>query len=333
MRILTQEWPHATAGVKRPASSLLAFLKEAQSGSLESAEKAYEKLMQEIQSYEFAITRLDVVAQRCMDEAREYRTMHADIDRSIIATTAKLDELKADLAAAKLERLRKQQYEEIARDINKRPTRATLQSSVDSVLEEIAAATAERSSLEARMALRKSQFQLLFSAIADLQRTFVEESEAEQRKTSAAAAAAAFEALGAAGAADVSLMPEAAAGAFTRDGLHAVFEMIGKQPRVLVSDDQMSSPHFLIAYCRRRRGGGGRGGARWARGGGPPGQRGLSGGSSGGVAPRLIARGVRGRRGRRHRRRQQRWAGGSRDGAGACRRVCRRGRRGLRRRR
>lgn len=195
LRTTIHEASQSTVSVTKCAKELFALLREAQTGTVESTEKAYDRAMQELSNYEFAMTRLEAIARRSDAETQEYRKLQASIDHSISETTARLEQLKAELAAAKIERTQRQKYEEIAREVNKRPTRDALQASISSVEEDLAAAMAERQAIDAKMAARRSQFQLLFSAIADLQRTFIEEAEAEQRKSAAAAAASGFDAL------------------------------------------------------------------------------------------------------------------------------------------
>lgn len=198
-RVVTHEWQNAPYQIKHVATGLLALLREVQTGSVEASEAALDRLLVEVAKLESNLGRLEMLLRRCDEEAAHYRRLQAEIDASVGSTTSKLGELKGALAAARVERTQRQQYEQVAREINKRPPRDALAASIASVQEDLAAAVAERGALEARLATRRAQFHLVFSAIADLQRTFVEEADAERRKAAAGAAAAAIDALAAAG--------------------------------------------------------------------------------------------------------------------------------------
>ena len=232
-RIIAHEWQHASVSVKKVAAALYAFLREAQQGGLDGAARCYDKVLQEMQAFEFALTRADAVAARCREETAQYRALHADIDRQVSATCARLGELKDELEAAKLERTRKQQYEEIARDVNKRPSRAALHAAIDSVHDDLKGAVAERAALDAKLASRRAQFQLLFSAIADLQRTFVDEAAEEARLGAAAAAARALGAAAAAGDAAADQLKSGVPGgacAVHTEGRRACSSLPGSRP-------------------------------------------------------------------------------------------------------
>ena len=90
-------------------------------------EKAYERVVQELGAYDFAVSRLRHVQRRCEIETVECKTLHARIDSSIEATTESIASLKRELEAAKIERACRLEYESVALAVNKLPSRESLQ--------------------------------------------------------------------------------------------------------------------------------------------------------------------------------------------------------------
>jgi hypothetical protein len=101
---------------------------------------------QELATQQLMVQRIENVAQRCQDEIDHYQTINEQIgmtslqmsgrnasavncaaaDQSIADTTLELERLKQQLAQEKRIRIQRAEYEDIAKQINRHPTRDEL---------------------------------------------------------------------------------------------------------------------------------------------------------------------------------------------------------------
>jgi hypothetical protein len=76
VRLVTQEWSHASQSLKKLAISFFAFTREL---GPEMREKLYERFLHDLSAYEFSMNRLQGITDRCHDEAAEYCEMQKNI--------------------------------------------------------------------------------------------------------------------------------------------------------------------------------------------------------------------------------------------------------------
>jgi hypothetical protein len=134
--------------------------------------------------YAFTVERLRSVEARCAEELRYYAEREESSMSALAEATAEVARLRLALERERALREHKREYEAIAARLSELPSRDSYAAVLAGVESECAIALAERSALEARLAGKRSQFQLLLSALHDL-------GEAGREEAAAAAAAAA----------------------------------------------------------------------------------------------------------------------------------------------
>ena len=193
---MTHEWPHAPVSVKRLASLYFSLAVEVKSagpaGAASSAPPpgvgaAAERLLVELESFSFALARADSQYQRCKAEAAAFAALQEDITHRTAATEQELTALRALLEAEQLAKVRRAEYERLAKEISLLPSRTSLTDAIARVTEEVEVARREQEGLERTLANRQAQFGVLDAAIGALRSEWA---EAERERTGGARAAA-----------------------------------------------------------------------------------------------------------------------------------------------
>jgi hypothetical protein len=178
-RLAVNETFLATFGPKKIAQEYFAVINGLQNKSQEDAQKLVEKFLSTLAQYEAQIRKQQIVQTRCGEELQYYVSIHTETTKQIEQARSDIQRLKEELVLAQKERGHKAMYEEVARAVNKHPTRDDLQAAIAAVQEEYVAAQAERAAVDAKLEFRKAQFALIFSAIDDVGAAIREEAEAE----------------------------------------------------------------------------------------------------------------------------------------------------------
>ena len=87
--------------LKHCASRYVGLVKTLKAGSVEDSSKALEAALQELERYEFEVSRCRVIGRSCDSEIKEYSKLYAEIEQKIEEKAAhiraNLEEVRADM--------------------------------------------------------------------------------------------------------------------------------------------------------------------------------------------------------------------------------------------
>jgi len=114
-----------------------------------------------IETLEINLHRSKQIYEMNDKEVKEYKQKTKNIEQRIIEGKLEIGELKKQLDQSKEERKNKLEYDEMARNINKYPSRSQIQKHMDSLNKQIEMLEKEHTYYEETINLRKKQFHTL----------------------------------------------------------------------------------------------------------------------------------------------------------------------------
>jgi THO complex subunit 7 len=121
--------------------------------------QAAEVASRELGLYSLEVDMAELVAETCQQQLEDYRVLEAQVTSQVESTEADIEKLTEELRVAKKVRQYKEQYEALAKLVNRHPSKPTT--------------TREQADLQ--IDIRKKQFALLMHTIDDLTRTLGED--------------------------------------------------------------------------------------------------------------------------------------------------------------
>ncbi|KAL3309523.1 THO complex subunit 7 [Cichlidogyrus casuarinus] len=133
-------------------------------------------LLNIIQQCENAMKQSVLIAKMNLIEFEEYNKIHKSIETDIESMLKKVQNCKQQLISAKNIRKNRQEYDTIAREIDKNPDRATSEKAISIMEKKLEMLKDSDANFDRYIELRKKQFHLLFFAAKSLQNLLENES-------------------------------------------------------------------------------------------------------------------------------------------------------------
>ncbi|KAG0056055.1 hypothetical protein BGZ83_006492 [Gryganskiella cystojenkinii] len=134
-----------------------------------------ESLLLEISHFELGLSKSKLVKEMAERERIHYEEEQQQILDNIQISQAELEDLARDLEEAKRERAHKIQYNELAMEVNKFPSRATSEESIAALKVEIQELEYEANQQIQAMAQRKQQFGTVLQSLRTMQESIQQE--------------------------------------------------------------------------------------------------------------------------------------------------------------
>jgi len=155
-RLVIEERP-----LKRIIKKFNTLLGQYKSASREEWNSSLESLLIMIETLEINLHRSKQIYEMNDKEVREYKLKTENIEKRIIEGKIEIEELKKQLDLSKEERKNKLEYDEMARNINKYPSRSQIEKHMETLNKQIEMLEKEHSYYEETINLRKKQFHTL----------------------------------------------------------------------------------------------------------------------------------------------------------------------------
>lgn len=175
-KVLTQKTDHM---LQKLVKMYMGLCSEEQAGETEAAAISKASLLKDLHLFEFEVAKAKRMAKMNERELKNYAEKQAATEVKVDEAKLEIEQLKKDLAAAKIERRQKEEYDMIGRKILELPPRDELESNMAQLRADICALEAEDAKLTATHDHRSKQFRLLMHLVMDLESSLErEESEA-----------------------------------------------------------------------------------------------------------------------------------------------------------
>lgn len=159
------------AGDDRRISLLVkSFVKWCHSDS-EDGDVPYQQMLATVSQCEFAMGKALLVYNMNLRETLSYEQMYADMESSIAAAREKISDCKGQIVHAKQIRKNRQEYDSLAKVIQRHPDRHETLGQLEGLNEELGRLTHTKGDTEDRLELKRKQFHVLLSSIHELQQT------------------------------------------------------------------------------------------------------------------------------------------------------------------
>ncbi|XP_048243149.1 THO complex subunit 7 homolog [Haliotis cracherodii] len=165
---------------KRLNNLLKQFIRWCNSPDDEESGIVYQRIMSMLAQCEFTMEKSLLVYEMNLREQEHYDQLSKDIEKKIKSATSQIAECKTELQQAKRIRKNRQEYDSLAKVIQKHPDRQDTTRQLQSLDKELTSQTETKQKLEEKLELRRKQFLVLITAIHELQRILDEDEKAEE---------------------------------------------------------------------------------------------------------------------------------------------------------
>lgn len=176
-RLKSRETVYLGHSVKRASQKAVAALQLAQGEKADKAAKitASNAAIRDLGLYGLEIDKAELVASSCKQQLVDYEVLEKQVCAMVESTQADIETLTADLRVAKKERSHKEQYEALAKLVNKHSSKPKSRAEQAKIELELQKLGGEKEKLEEQIKIRGKQFAVLMATIDDLTRTLVED--------------------------------------------------------------------------------------------------------------------------------------------------------------
>ncbi|KAL5013483.1 hypothetical protein ScPMuIL_007753 [Solemya velum] len=165
---------------KRLNSLLKTFIRWCQtSDSDEESDATLQRILSMTSQCEYTMEKSVQVYQMNLKEHKNYEQLTKQIEQQIKDAQEKISECKQELQQAKRIRKNRQEYDALAKVIQRHPDRQETTKQLDSLDKELSTLEDTKESLEHKLELRKKQFHVLIAAIHEMQRILEEDKKLE----------------------------------------------------------------------------------------------------------------------------------------------------------
>ena len=193
-RLVTKETVYMSASLKRVGTKYQSFIAavrqrdaavpEDRDAASAGVKAAHEAAVRELRVYALDVSKLGRIQTVLGQETDDCANQQSKIEAEIASAEKEIEELRAELAREKLLRQHKEEYEALARVINKYAPVAQSTSEIDELTTQSVEVEADAECVAEQVKTRKRQFALLMHTIYDLQTMLQEESESEEPQLS-----------------------------------------------------------------------------------------------------------------------------------------------------
>lgn len=161
---------------RRIGSLLKLFVKWSNSDDTgEENAATYEKMMSTLAQIEFSMEKKLFIHNMNEKEMKNYEVIYEKIEREINQAYDRIAGCKEELNDARKVRKHRQEYDNLARVIQKQPDRKETTKKLEELDKELGSLMENKNSLEKKLEDRRKQFHVLINAIHELQRILEED--------------------------------------------------------------------------------------------------------------------------------------------------------------
>mmetsp|Transcript_22821 Transcript_22821/g.37557 ORF Transcript_22821/g.37557 Transcript_22821/m.37557 type:complete len:220 (+) Transcript_22821:24-683(+) len=172
-RLLMQDH---TAKLSSTTKSFFTFVNSLDK-SVEECEKSCSTFLLSLAYLEFHIGKGAAIARTCDKELEEYHEIMKDIEIEKGKTLMDIEEAKRQLKIETKQKAYREEYENVAKQINAMESRISLERKIKLLMEENDALSQEHEVFKTRVELRAKQFHLLLQTLEELKKTIDGESQ------------------------------------------------------------------------------------------------------------------------------------------------------------
>lgn len=143
-------------------------------------EESYQKMLFTLEQCDYSFQKTQLILEMNKAEMDRYSVLNSEIEQSIKERQENIVSAREDLKEAKEIRKNRQQYDALAKVIQRHPERTRTQNEIKELQEEMERLKTSREKLISKLELRKRQFHLLVHSIHELQRLLEEEETSEE---------------------------------------------------------------------------------------------------------------------------------------------------------
>ncbi|KAB0396017.1 hypothetical protein E2I00_009536, partial [Balaenoptera physalus] len=147
------------------------FIKWCNSGSQEEGYSQYQRMLSTLSQCEFSMGKTLLVYDMNLREMENYEKIYKEIECSIAGAHEKIAECKKQILQAKRIRKNRQEYDALAKVIQRHPDRHETLKELEALGKELEHLSHIKESVEDKLELRRKQFHVLLSTIHELQQT------------------------------------------------------------------------------------------------------------------------------------------------------------------
>ena len=179
-RLKSKESVFLNHSVKKACVKVVGALKASGDKDKAATKAAAKAAVRELDLYTLEIDKAELVARSCAQQLADYAGLEAQVKALVESTTGDITRLSADLKEAKKARMHKEQYEALAKLVNRHASKPTTRAEQAALEEELEKLKGEAGRLEEQVTVRSKQFALLMATISDLTATLEEDPFNEQ---------------------------------------------------------------------------------------------------------------------------------------------------------
>lgn len=187
-RLRSKETVFLGFSVKKVAQKFSLLTAAVLSGDKAAAQAASEAALREVRLYGLEVNKAELVAKACEEQLSYSAEIEKSIRERVVSTEASIDALAQELAHAKEVRQHKEEYEALAKVVNKHSAKAKTRQEQEVVEGRLTELQREHDQLRDEVDLRNRQFTLLLQTIHDLHLTIGEDDQAEAEERAELAA-------------------------------------------------------------------------------------------------------------------------------------------------
>jgi len=167
---------------KRIINTLKLFIKWAKDDNSEETSAVNERILSLLAQCEGAMAKSSQVYRMNVKEREHYQKLNQDIEEQINDAYAQIAECKEELKQAKRVRKNRQEYDALAKIIQKHPDRHDTMKQLQELDAELETLQTSGKNLDQKLEMRKKQFHVLISAIHEMQSILDEDEKKEARR-------------------------------------------------------------------------------------------------------------------------------------------------------
>ncbi|XP_033295061.1 THO complex subunit 7 homolog [Orcinus orca] len=145
------------------------FIKWCYSGAQEEGYSQYQQMLSTLSQCELSMGKTLLVYNMNLKEVENYEKTYKEIEGNIAGAHEKIAEFKKQILQAKQIRKNRQEYDALAKAIQRHPDRHETLKEIEALGKELEHLSRVKQSVEDKLELRRKQFHVLFTTIHELQ--------------------------------------------------------------------------------------------------------------------------------------------------------------------
>eukprot|EP01112_Ceratiomyxa_fruticulosa_P008737 TRINITY_DN2261_c0_g2_i1.p1 TRINITY_DN2261_c0_g2~~TRINITY_DN2261_c0_g2_i1.p1 ORF type:complete len:239 (-),score=40.47 TRINITY_DN2261_c0_g2_i1:58-774(-) len=155
--------------LQRLARALLGFYHKIDKGTYEESYSEYQTVLRDLSVVEMSLEKANIVSTIGDRELKEYLQLYKEREDEIQQVIKEIENLKSQLAFERTERTHREEYALLTQILSQHPPISKQQAIAQELKNEINTLTNQSKQIDAKIALRSKQFQLMLSALQSLQ--------------------------------------------------------------------------------------------------------------------------------------------------------------------